>query len=60
MNTNLIFQQIFSIFFTPGAQEADNLSFLFSKIFTRWFSADSMLTRVKKQHLNIIMVIRLK
>jgi len=53
MNTNLIFQQVFSIFFTSGAQEADYLSFLFAKIFTCWFSSDSMLTRAKKQHLNI-------
>ena len=53
MNTNLIFQQVFSIFFTPVSQEADYLSFLFSKTFTCWISADSMLTRVKKQHLNI-------
>ncbi len=53
MNTNLIFQQVFSIFFTPETQEADYLSFLFSKIFTCRFSADSMLTIAKKQHLNI-------
>ena len=53
MNTNLIFQQVFSIFFAPVTQESDYLSFLIAKIFTCWISADSMLTRVKKQHLNI-------